>query len=166
MCRSLRKPVACFPFPQTNTSDVRIYTSLANGRLGVYTMTSEPSVSPGLPATDIRMRELRTLTLCVSGFPAKCMTLVGDELWVGCGGEVVVVETQTLDVTQHLRVYSARAQEIAWVSEILCHGDQVCLNGVKLKIQSNNVKYFIWFLQQIDMRICYGWCVFSIWFWW
>jgi hypothetical protein len=121
----------------------RVFASLANGTLCIFSRRSISSLEPG-PVGDANcIAEACTIKCSDEQFraeaedwanplimrlgegqrAAKCMTFVGqDQLWCGCGNTITVVDSNELKVLHHIPVFVRR---MALVNELVSAGDRV-----------------------------------------
>lgn len=122
----------------------RVFASLANGTLCVFSRKSICSVEPQVPTGDAQLiSEACTikcdeeqfqqeaedwshpliLKLGESGKAAKCVTFVGGkQLWCGCGNTITVIDSKELHVLKHIPVFVKR---MALVNELVSNGSRV-----------------------------------------
>ena len=122
---------------------MRVFASLANGTLCIFSRKSISSFEPG-PIGDANcIAEACTVKCSDEQFraeaedwanplimrlgegkrAAKCMTFVGkDQLWCGCGNTITVVNSQEMKVIHHMQVF---VRKMALVNELVSRGDRV-----------------------------------------
>ena len=121
----------------------RVFASLANGTLCVFSRKSISSFEPGpvgdanctagvctIKCNDEQFRSEAEdwanpliQKLGEGQRAAKCMTFVGkDQLWCGCGNTITVVDSNKMKVLHHIPVFVRR---MALVNELVSAGDRV-----------------------------------------
>ncbi|XP_048583428.1 leucine-rich repeat serine/threonine-protein kinase 1 isoform X2 [Nematostella vectensis] len=125
--------------PQTRPQVKKVYASLANGTLVVFTHISASTACQlhsdvTLSYTDVsddvikkemsEWRDIQVINLGQNRNPVKCMVLVNDsrELWASCGNKILIVSTQTLAVIEEITVYSSLR---AHIRKMVVSGDKV-----------------------------------------
>ena len=119
----------------------RVFASLANGRLCIFSRTS--ASGPSTPTGDAELIPEACKVVCDNEFlmeaqdwaeplilyladtskPAKCMVFVGsDRLWCGCGNNIIVVDSVNLKVVQQIPVFN---KKMALVNELVSDGKSV-----------------------------------------
>ena len=119
----------------------RVFASLANGRLCIFSRTSVSG--PSTPTGDAELIPEACKVICDNEFlseaqdwaqplilrladvskSAKCMVFVGsDRLWCGCGNNITVVDSVNLKVVQQIPVFNKR---MSLVNELVSDGKTV-----------------------------------------
>ena len=132
-----------FNFNQTSSSQItRVFAGLVRSGLCIFTTRSATGTTHPKEFTQEVQEECQTvlyddkcrseaddwlkptfLRLDSSSNSVKCMTFVGgDQLWCGCGNNIVVVDTVNMAVVKHLPVF---VKKMTFVNELVFDGNAV-----------------------------------------